>query len=273
VGENITYGMKVRGVSKVDREKAAEDAARILGLEQYLGRRPKALSGGQRQRVAIARAIVRDPKVFLFDEPLSNLDAKLRIETRAEIKALHRRLQTTIVYVTHDQVEAMTLADRVVVMRDGRIEQAADPITLYDAPANTFVATFIGAPSMNLLPATVEEVDGATALRLETGDVVTVPQERLAHAPSREVILGVRPENLNEAGADKNGERYATTTMSVETVEPLGPFTLALGAVGKTHATAQVDAHMALKIGDTIPLVIDTQRTHLFDAATKERLR
>ena len=269
VGENISYGMKVRGVPKDERDRAVTEAARILGLDNYLDRRPKALSGGQRQRVAIARAIVRDPKVFLFDEPLSNLDAKLRIETRAEIKALHRRLETTIVYVTHDQVEAMTLADRVVVMRDGRIEQAADPITLYDTPANTFVATFIGAPSMNLLPAEITEADGGTALRLANGDLLALPERPAAKG---KVTLGIRPENLTEVRNHGNGEPRAATTMTVETIEPLGPFTLVLGDLAGTTVTAQVEAHLKLDVGDRLPVELDMARAHLFDAASGERL-
>jgi multiple sugar transport system ATP-binding protein len=274
VAENISYGMKVRGTPKAERERAVTEAARILGLDPYLDRRPKALSGGQRQRVAIARAIVRDPKVFLFDEPLSNLDAKLRIETRAEIKALHRRLQTTIVYVTHDQVEAMTLADRVVVMKDGKIEQAADPITLYDRPANTFVATFIGAPSMNLLPAEVVDEAGAIRLRLANGDALSVPDDQAAilrRAPARAVTLGIRPENMADA-SHAAGERFATTTLHVETIEPLGPHTLALGTIGTTPVTAQVDAHLRLDIGAPAAVALDMSRIHLFDPATGRRL-
>jgi multiple sugar transport system ATP-binding protein len=274
VRENISYGMKVRGIPRAERDRAVTEAARILGLEPYLDRRPKALSGGQRQRVAIARAIVRDPKVFLFDEPLSNLDAKLRIETRAEIKALHRRLETTIVYVTHDQVEAMTLADRVVVMKDGRIEQAADPITLYDAPANTFVATFIGAPSMNLLPAEIENEAGAIRLRLGNGDSLAVPGERAAvlkAAARRDVTLGIRPENMADA-ASATGERFATTTLAVETVEPLGPHTLALGRIGDRAVTAEVDAHLHLEVGAPAAVALDMSRIHLFDPDTGRRL-
>ncbi|MEM9224137.1 MAG: sn-glycerol-3-phosphate ABC transporter ATP-binding protein UgpC [Pseudomonadota bacterium] len=279
VADNIAYGMKVRGVPKGERDAAIGNAARILGLDAYLDRRPKQLSGGQRQRVAIARAIVRDPKVFLFDEPLSNLDAKLRIETRAEIKALHRRLETTIVYVTHDQVEAMTLADRVVVMHDGRIEQAADPITLYDRPANTFVATFIGAPSMNLLPVTVDRQNGDARLRLETGETLTPLPEQANHlgADGETLILGIRPENLTDertlvAGAAPADERWSSATMTVETVEPLGPHTLALGAVGEKGVTAQIDAHRHVAIGDQVSLQFDMARIHMFDATSKKRI-
>jgi len=279
VADNIAYGMKVRGVPASERARAVREAARILGLEDYLDRRPKALSGGQRQRVAIARAIVRDPKVFLFDEPLSNLDAKLRIETRAEIKALHRRLQTTIVYVTHDQVEAMTLADRVVVMRDGRIEQAAEPVSLYDRPANTFVATFIGAPSMNLLPATVVGENGRAGLRLAGGERLSLPCEAAAAldgAAERGVIAGIRPENLGDertvTGDAPQEGRWAPLQMVVDTVEPLGPHTLALGHLGETRVTAQIDAHRRVAVGDTITVQLDTARLHLFDAASGARL-
>ena len=272
VRDNISYGMKVRRVPKPERERAVANAARILGLEPYLDRRPKHLSGGQRQRVAIGRAIVRQPKVFLFDEPLSNLDAKLRIETRAEIKALHRRLETTIVYVTHDQVEAMTLADRVVVMRGGRIEQAADPITLYEEPANTFVATFIGAPSMNMLPARVVEADGGLSLRLETGAGIPIPNGAAqTYRPmlGQEAIFGIRPENTG----DVQGGGTADAEMTIDTIEPLGPHTLVLGHVGATAITAQMDPHARYTLGSTVPVRFDMTRMHVFDTATGAAVR
>ncbi len=270
VRDNIAYGMKVRGIAKADRDAAIAKAAGILGLDPYLDRKPKALSGGQRQRVAIGRAIVREPKVFLFDEPLSNLDAKLRIETRAEIKDLHRRLQTTIVYVTHDQVEAMTLADRVVVMRDGRIEQAADPITLYEEPANAFVATFIGAPSMNMLPATVVEDGAGIALLLEGGAQIPIPAElgaRYRGALGEAVTFGIRPENAGDVATD------ASAQMVVDTIEPLGPHTLVLGHIGGTTVTAQMSARVHPEIGSTVPVHFDMARMHLFDASTGAAIR
>ena len=256
VAENIGYGMKVRRVPKAEREAAVLNAAQILGLEPLLDRKPRALSGGQRQRVAIGRAIVRDPDVFLFDEPLSNLDAKLRIEMRAEIKALHRRLKRTIVYVTHDQVEAMTLADRVVIMNGGRIEQAADPITLYERPANRFVAGFIGAPSMNFLPA--EVVGGA--LRLAGGATFPLPRADLRDGS---ITLGIRPENTAEA---LPGAPFATLT--VRTVEPLGPHTLALGEIAGAPVTVQLEAHARPEPGATVAVAFDMNKMHAFDAET-----
>ncbi len=262
VRENISYGMRVRGVPRAEAEAKVQEAARILGLEPFLDRRPKNLSGGPRPRVAIGRAIVRDPDVFLFDEPLSNLDAKLRIEMRAEIKRLHRRLGKTVIYVTHDQVEAMTMADRVVVMHAGRIEQAADPITLYERPANTFVAAFIGAPSMNFLSATVAEGD-APSLRLADGTVIAVPADRAAGVAVRAgqpVTIGIRPEHV-VGGA----HGPAVLTMTARSVEPLGPHTLVLGEVVDAPFTAQVDAHLAVQPDEPLQITLDTGKLHLFD--------
>jgi len=266
VRENIGYGMKVRGVDAADRDRRIAEAARILGLEEYLDRRPKALSGGQRQRVAIGRAIVRDPDVFLFDEPLSNLDAKLRIEMRTEIKNLHHRLQNTVVYVTHDQVEAMTLADRVVVMNKGIIEQLADPITLYEKPANTFVAAFIGAPSMNFLDAHVVGHGSGVGMRLADGTVLPVPgrhESRCAPLRDRPVIFGIRPEHM--AGGAVGD---AVVTMNLLTIEPLGPHTLFIGDVAGERFTAEVDAHHPGEPDTTARITLDMDHMHVFDADT-----
>jgi multiple sugar transport system ATP-binding protein len=260
VRENIGYGMKVRGESKAEIAAKIANAARILGLDPYLDRRPKQLSGGQRQRVAIGRAIVRDPDVFLFDEPLSNLDAKLRIEMRAEIKALHRRLQTTIVYVTHDQVEAMTMADRVVVMNQGRIEQAAEPLTLYEHPANLFVAAFIGAPSMNFLPATLV---GDGGLRLADGTVLPVPTAKRAALAGRDglaVTIGLRPEHVAGGAAGP-----VTLPILPRVIEPLGAHTLILGEVAGARFTAQVDAHYPARPDEPTTISLDPERLHLFE--------
>lgn len=266
VAGNIGYGMKVRKVPKAEIDQAVLKAAKILDLEEYLPRRPKNLSGGQRQRVAIGRAIVRDPDIFLFDEPLSNLDAKLRIEMRAQIKSLHRRLQTTIVYVTHDQVEAMTMADRVVVMRDGKIEQADDPITLYENPANIFVASFIGAPSMNFLNGKMAQSDdkiwfhGADGVRLE----MPAPQaKRFGPAVGKPVVLGVRPEHTVDANLPN-----ASLAIQVKTVEPLGPHTLLNGTVGTESFTAQVTAGTKPALDQMVDIPIDLNKAHLFDQAT-----
>jgi multiple sugar transport system ATP-binding protein len=265
VRENIGYGMKVRREPKAEIEAKIKEAARILGLDPYLDRRPKQLSGGQRQRVAIGRAIVRDPDVFLFDEPLSNLDAKLRIEMRAEIKALHRRLKTTIVYVTHDQVEAMTMADRVVVMNQGRIEQAAEPLTLYETPANLFVAAFIGAPSMNFLPATLMANGGAPGLRLVDGTVLPVPSAKRTALAGRDglaITIGLRPEHVagGEAGP-------VVLPIMPRVIEPLGAHTLILGEVAGGRFTAQVDAHYPAQPDEPTTISLDPERLHLFETA------
>jgi multiple sugar transport system ATP-binding protein len=272
VAENIGYGMRVRGTPKADIETAVAGAARILNLEPYLKRKPSALSGGQRQRVAIGRAIVRQPDVFLFDEPLSNLDAKLRIEMRTEIKSLHRRLQTTIVYVTHDQVEAMTMADRVVVMNAGRIEQAADPITLYEKPDNLFVAAFIGAPSMNFLDGEIVRGDGGLHFR-GAGDVDIVIPPAKAEAAGRlagkPAILGIRPEHTVVHGAPE-----ASVTMVIRDVEPLGPHTLLVGRVGAAKLfTAQVPAAAPYEPDERATIPIDVSKIHIFDEASGDVIR
>jgi multiple sugar transport system ATP-binding protein len=263
VGENIGYGMKIRGTSKDEIAAKVNNAARILNLEPYLDRRPKQLSGGQRQRVAIGRAIVREPDVFLFDEPLSNLDAKLRIEMRTEIKSLHRRLATTIIYVTHDQVEAMTMADRVVVMNAGRIEQAADPITLYEKPANRFVAAFIGAPSMNFLEGKLVQDNGLVFVG-EAGVRVRMPDERAqryAKSVGAEVTFGFRPEHVALEGSE-------TLPLKVKAVEPLGPHTLLVGTVGSAPFTAQMQAHVRADPDDMVTVPLNLANMHLFDKVT-----
>ncbi|MDO9416741.1 ABC transporter ATP-binding protein [Pararhizobium sp.] len=266
VAENIGYGMKVRGTAKPDIDRAVAEAARILNLDAYLQRKPSALSGGQRQRVAIGRAIVRQPDVFLFDEPLSNLDAKLRIEMRTEIKLLHRRLQTTIVYVTHDQVEAMTMADRVVVMNQGRIEQAADPITLYEAPKNLFVAAFIGAPSMNFIEGRIEGGDNGLVFRAEGDVAIAIPPSRadvLASVTGQAVVLGIRPEHTMNSGQD-----FPQVRLHLKDLEPLGPHTLAIGKVGPAAFTAQIHAASKFRPDDMVDIEIDPEKMHFFLKST-----
>ncbi len=270
VRENIGYGMKVRRTSKEEIGQRTEEAAKILGIEDYLERRPKQLSGGQRQRVAIGRAIVRDPDVFLFDEPLSNLDAKLRIEMRTEIKNLHRRLRSTVVYVTHDQVEAMTLADRVAVMNKGVIEQLASPITLYEEPANTFVAAFIGAPSMNFLSARVVGANGTLNLQLEDETLLPIPADRhnrYAAAKDRTVTFGLRPEHMSGGSAGP-----AVATVTPHTIEPLGPHTLTVGELSGKRVTAQVDPHYACAVEEPTQITCDMGEMHLFDTETGRAL-
>jgi multiple sugar transport system ATP-binding protein len=249
VADNMSFALKLKGESRHDIATKVASAARILGLEQLLDRHPRQLSGGQRQRVAMGRAIVRDPKVFLFDEPLSNLDAKLRVIMRSEIKQLHERLRTTTVYVTHDQVEAMTLADRIVVMRDGRIEQIGTPLELYDNPVNSFVAGFIGSPAMNFLSGAISE----HGFQLEDGPVLRTP-----HLRAGAVSCGIRPEHFR-----LGGEGLAC---QVVVVEPTGAETLVIGRIGGQQITAMFKERLHLRPGDWISLSADPEALHFFDA-------
>ncbi len=253
VAENMGFALKVAKVNKAEIDRRVKEAAEILSLTEYLDRKPRHLSGGQRQRVAMGRAIVRDPQVFLFDEPLSNLDAKLRIQMRTEIKELHQRLKTTTVFVTHDQIEAMTLADRIVVMQSGRIEQIGSPLELYDNPANEFVATFIGAPSMNLLTAELSE-----------GKVSVSGQLFDAPAGTGMVKLGIRPEHLvlSQEGLP----------MQVKVVEPTGSETMVFLKFEGQDVTAVFRERHAFEAGETIHLKPDPAHIHLFDASTGARL-
>jgi multiple sugar transport system ATP-binding protein len=262
VRDNIGYAMRVHGVDRATIAERVNEASRLLGLDPYLDRKPRNLSGGQRQRVAIGRALVRHPEVFLFDEPLSNLDAKLRVEMRTEIKLLQRRLGTTAVYVTHDQVEAMTMADRVVVMRAGVIEQAADPITLYEQPANRFVANFIGSPAMNFLPARIE--DGGVRLGDQHLPLPLGALERLGG--QREVLFGIRPEHMRAS------EHQAPLTLMPQAIEPLGPHTLVLGHLNGERVTAQVDPRFPVRAGEPCTVPVDMTQAHFFDPATEARL-
>lgn len=253
VRENMGFGLKMSKVPSNEIDQKVNEAASILHLEEYLDRKPKTLSGGQRQRVAIGRSIVRGPEVFLFDEPLSNLDAELRVEMRVEISRLHRELGTTIIYVTHDQVEAMTLADTIVVLKDGFIEQIGAPMDLYHRPANRFVAGFIGSPRMNFLPATAQ---GKTAVLADGG---TLP---LAHdvADGSELALGLRPEHLRPA----EGGAIAVT---ITEIENLGPVSYAHCALGDgTLLTAQLPPDHGLKLGQQIKLGAELTHLHVFDA-------
>ena len=262
VRDNIGYAMKVHGADKSTIEARVKEATDLLGLSPLLDRKPKNLSGGQRQRVAIGRALVRHPQVFLFDEPLSNLDAKLRVEMRTEIKLLQRRLGTTTVYVTHDQVEAMTMADRVVVMRGGIIEQAAEPITLYERPANKFVANFIGSPAMNFLAARTE--DGAVHIGDQTLAMTPGDAERIGQRGS--VIFGVRPEHM------RHSEHEAELSFDPDVIEPLGANTLVVGHVADEKLTAQVDPRFAVTAGERCTVPIDMTQVHFFDPKTEARL-
>ena len=262
VRDNIGYAMRVHGTPKAEIEARVAEAAKLLALEPYLDRRPRNLSGGQRQRVAIGRALVRQPSVFLFDEPLSNLDAKLRVEMRTEIKLLQRRLGTTAVYVTHDQVEAMTMADRVVVMRAGHVEQAADPITLYERPANRFVANFIGSPAMNFLDARIE--GGAVLVGGQRFPLAPDEARRLGDRAS--VIFGIRPEHMRHSAHE------ASLSMIPEAIEPLGAHTLLLGKVDGQKITAQVDPRFPATVGQPATATLDMTQAHFFDPVTEARL-
>jgi multiple sugar transport system ATP-binding protein len=263
VRDNMSFALLLAKRSKADIEARVQKAADILGLVPYLDRYPRQLSGGQRQRVAMGRAIVRDPQVFLFDEPLSNLDAKLRVQMRTEIKELHQRLKTTSIYVTHDQIEAMTMADKIVVMRDGVVEQTGDPLELYDHPANTFVAGFIGSPAMNMIPGTARTAGGAP--RVEFGDGVALPVPRDAQADDgQKVLYGLRPEHC----------AIGATGLPVEVVvvEPTGADTQLYCRFNGQEVTATIDDRTNCRPGDRINLAPDLGRAHLFDAASGKRL-
>jgi len=265
VYQNMAFGLQMRKYPKEEIDERVREAAEILGIQPLLERKPRQLSGGQRQRVAVGRAIVRHPEVFLFDEPLSNLDAQLRVQMRVELKRLHERLETTAIYVTHDQVEAMTLGDRVVVMKDGWVQQVGEPLELYGKPANRFVAGFIGSPSMNFVDVTISEAGGALwaeaqALRL------SVPAQHQGRARAylgSHLTLGVRPEALTLAsGAEPAGCCFDT---SVDVVEPLGNEILLNFRAGGTPMVARVDPAVRVKARENIRIAVDPARVHFFD--------
>ncbi len=272
VYENLSFGLKLRKTPKAEINKRVREAARILGLEALLDRKPKALSGGQRQRVALGRAIVRQPKAFLMDEPLSNLDAKLRVQTRVEILKLHQRLQTTFIYVTHDQVEAMTMGDRIVVLRDGVVQQVDTPQTLYERPVNMFVAGFIGSPAMNFLPASIGG-DGQAELKGE-GFVIPVAERALSNSGAQrgeEVVVGIRPEDLKDARYSDGG--LPKVPARVEVVETMGSEIFTYVTVGKRTLTSRMDPRSAdLQPGQALEMAVDTSHLHLFDPKSEKAL-
>jgi len=275
VYNNMAFGLKLRHYPKAEIDQRVRDAARILSIEELLERKPKALSGGQRQRVAVGRAIVRKPKVFLFDEPLSNLDAKLRVEMRAELNKLHHRLQTTMIYVTHDQVEAMTLGNRIAVMKDGTLRQVAPPLEIYDRPANQFVAGFIGTPPMNVLKGTVVAQNGALCFD-EGGSLLRLP-ERFTPALERRVgqkaVLGVRPEIVRPCAPGQPAAPQGTLRVTINVVEPLGDeMLLYLSTGGKQDLIAKVDSHQKAAVGQEIEIAVDVARSHVFDPDTGANL-
>lgn len=273
VFDNMAFGLKLRKVPKDEIKRRVEEAAQILGIEGLLKRKPRELSGGQRQRVAVGRAIVREPKVFLFDEPLSNLDAKLRVQTRAEISKLHQRLQTTFIYVTHDQVEAMTMASRIAVMNKGILQQLDTPQTLYDKPANLFVAGFIGSPAMNFFPARLQKITGG--LCIDTGDFsVKIPDAHLnSYLPyaGKEVIFGIRPEDIHNPMFTPPGIHAEAIECKVDVTELMGNEIFLYMVSGKNSFVARVDPRTRFQVGDQVQLALNMDNFHLFDpSADKE---
>ncbi|HEY7835706.1 MAG TPA: sn-glycerol-3-phosphate ABC transporter ATP-binding protein UgpC, partial [Ktedonobacterales bacterium] len=286
VFDNLAFGLKLRHTAQEEIQRRVQQAAEILGIGEYLQRKPRELSGGQRQRVALGRAIVREPKVFLMDEPLSNLDAKLRVATRAEITRLHQRVHTTFVYVTHDQVEAMTMGDRIAVLNAGVIQQLGTPQDLYDTPSNLFVAGFIGSPAMNFFTAKLKKGadgaaptliinDGATPQTLTLSGHAAEAVGGQATAEGRDVVVGIRPEDMRAGAGD--GADGATIKGTVDVVEHLGNEQLVYMQVPgafhpegtESHAvTARADSRAVIRTGDTIGLVVDTSKAHVFDPQT-----
>jgi multiple sugar transport system ATP-binding protein len=269
VYDNMAFGLKMRKFDKDEIGKRVREAADILGIQDYLKRKPRQLSGGQRQRVALGRAIVRHPQVFLFDEPLSNLDAKLRVQMRVELKKLHERLGTTAIYVTHDQVEAMTLGDRVVVMKDGRVQQVGDPMELYNEPANRFVAGFIGSPAMNFADVRIAADNGSLWAQNE-GMRIKVPdrlKNRLTPYAGKETTLGIRPEDLHIAGPGDAAELGFDA--AVEVIERLGSEILLDVAVAPSTMVASVEPSAKVAVHEKLRLAIDPERVHFFDNETE----
>jgi multiple sugar transport system ATP-binding protein len=293
VYDNMAFGLKLRmlppwwqrwnnrshtqsTLSEIDRR--IQEAADLLDIKHLLGRKPKALSGGQRQRVALGRAIVREPQVFLMDEPLSNLDAKLRVQTRTELIKLHRRLGVTTVYVTHDQVEAMTMGQRIAVMRDGVLQQCDTPLKLYHEPANMFVAGFLGTPAMNFLPAQVQKTANGTGPTLDTGSFsIHLPPERaqsLLPHQGEEVLLGIRPENIHDKALvpPSASDIHETVRVDVEVVEPMGAISTLFLRSGQHALVATVDAESTAREGNALDVVIDVAAAHVFDKSTEQTI-
>jgi len=266
VYKNMAFGLQLRRFPKAEIERRVHEAAEILEISELLKRKPRELSGGQRQRVAVGRAIVRKPSVFLFDEPLSNLDAKLRVQTRGEILKLHHRLETTIIYVTHDQIEAMTMGSKIVIMNEGQIMQVGRPIEVYNSPKNMFVAGFIGSPAMNFLEAKLISKDGT--LWVDGGEFcLPVPNskgKRYAHQKDIRCYFGIRPEHLYEREFIKKYDTRNTIKAKVELIEPVGSFAILQVLVGQKTMVAQVDSHTRAGLGREIDLVADMDKAHLF---------
>ncbi|ADR58750.1 MULTISPECIES: ABC transporter ATP-binding protein [Pseudomonas] len=272
VRENIEFGLKIRKLPQAAIDEEVARVAKLLQIEHLLARKPAQLSGGQQQRVAMGRALARRPKIYLFDEPLSNLDAKLRVEMRTEMKLMHQRLKTTTVYVTHDQIEAMTLGDKVAVMKDGIIQQFGTPQQIYNDPANQFVASFIGSPPMNFIPVRLARQDGRLLALLDSGQArCELPLGEAADAlEGREIILGIRPEQIALGAADGNG--LPAIRAEVQVTEPTGPDLLVFVTLNQTKVCCRLAPDVACRVGDTLNLQFDPARVLLFDAANGERL-
>lgn len=275
VYDNMAFGLKLRKTPKDEIKRRVDEAAEILGITDLLNRKPRQLSGGQRQRVAVGRAIVREPKVFLFDEPLSNLDAKLRVQMRAEISKLHQRLQTTFIYVTHDQTEAMTMATRIAVINKGILQQLDTPQNLYDKPNNIFVAGFIGSPAMNFFPARLSISGGNVTVdtgdfQVRVPDALTGPYKDL---DGKEVVFGIRPENIHDpefAPPNIHGEKVSA---KVDVTELMGNETFLYLVSGKNTYVGRVDPRSKTRVGDTMQVIFDMDKFHIFDATTEEAIR
>jgi multiple sugar transport system ATP-binding protein len=277
VGQNMTFGLEMHGVPKPERDRALAEVAKLLQIDHLLDRKPGQLSGGQRQRVAMGRALVRNPDVFLFDEPLSNLDAKLRVDMRTEIKKLHQKLGTTIVYVTHDQIEAMTLSSRIAVMNRGYVQQLGTPKEIYDTPANLFVATFMGSPAMNIIPARVVVRDGVPHAALTDADgeahALRFSQANLAAWDGREILLGIRPEAITDPeGADRKSNNIEALSNRVTVTEPAGSDTYVTMTLGGRDAIARMRADAAVSAGQVYDFAVNMERAVAFDPATEARI-
>jgi multiple sugar transport system ATP-binding protein len=273
VYDNMAFGLKLRKFPKAEIEERVQNAAKILGLEDYIKRKPKALSGGQRQRVALGRAIVRDAKVFLMDEPLSNLDAKLRVQMRAEISKLHQRLQTTTIYVTHDQTEAMTMATRLVVMKDGIIQQVGAPKEVYEKPENVFVGGFIGSPAMNFFNGKIVEnklIIGESSFTIPEGKLKTLKEQKYI---GKDIIFGIRPEDIHDELVFLSSSEDTSFNTNVDVFELTGAESLIYSTLAGKEFVARLDSRASLSAGDAIQLAFDMNKAHFFDKETESRIR
>jgi multiple sugar transport system ATP-binding protein len=278
IRKNISFGLEIRKVPKAEQEATVNRVAKMLQIEHLLERKPSQLSGGQRQRVAMGRALARDPAVFLFDEPLSNLDAKLRVEMRTEIKELHQRTGTSIVYVTHDQIEAMTLGDQIAIMKEGEIQQLGSPQEVYENPANQFVAGFMGSPSMNFIPARVVQGESGPGLQMEgsTGAFVLPggPHTKTLDAwLDRTLTLGIRPEQITQAGGEQHPLNSYSASCRIEIIEPTGPDTLAFIKLNDTKVVCRTHPSAGARPGEVLTLAFDMSNAVLFNPQTEQRVR